>query len=201
MKLFVNILVLGVICLILVGCSGREAGEVSGSFGDAESLSSSEYYVSWLDGGTQYKVTEGKEYVKNEDGTYTLFGRTFIYMLEVESEVTDLGDTFSYVLLSNKSDVTYEEICNAQLGMNFDKEPEWVRIGWKKGGYTKNDDGTYTYHNNNYKYKKIITGKEQDSNMQSSYTILTNDENITYKEIADSEDEKKFVAISWLRYE
>lgn len=50
--------------------------------------------------------------------------------------------------------------------------------------YTTNDDGTYTYKDNIYKYKIEVSGIEGES--QAAFIILTNDEETSFEDISYS---------------
>jgi len=50
--------------------------------------------------------------------------------------------------------------------------------------YTTNDDGTYTYNNNIYKYKIEVSGIEGESRV--TFIILTNDEETSFEDISYS---------------
>ncbi len=195
-KLF-NTLIICVMCIAMVGCSSQDVSKVSQTMSEEESLLSGEYYISWGTSGTKYKVKEGEEYIENQDGTYTLCGKTFKYKLLIE---TDTDNDFSHILLSNTLDVTSKDIMNSALKPDYDKEPEWVTIGWTKDGYVENEDGTYTLGANTYKYKQVVSGSENDSKTVSSYRVLTNAPDVTYKEIANGNDEERFVAIDYWQY-
>ncbi len=68
--------------------------------------------------------------------------------------------------------------------------------------YATNDDGTYTYKNNIYKYKIEVSGIEGES--QVTFIVLTNDtetsfEDITYslKKAEFSTGVQEFVILGW----
>lgn len=68
--------------------------------------------------------------------------------------------------------------------------------------YTTNDDGTFTYKDNIYKYKIEVSGTEGDS--QITYIILTNNTETSFKDIAYSlktaeisTEEPEFVVLGW----
>lgn len=50
--------------------------------------------------------------------------------------------------------------------------------------YTTNDDGTYTYKNNIYKYKIEVSGVEGES--QATFIILTNDKETSFEDVSYS---------------
>ena len=50
--------------------------------------------------------------------------------------------------------------------------------------YTTNDDGTYTYRDNIYKYKIEVSGIEGES--QATFIILTNDDETSFEDVSYS---------------
>ena len=50
--------------------------------------------------------------------------------------------------------------------------------------YTTNDDGTYTYDDNIYKYKLEVSGIEGES--QVTFIVLTNDTETSFEDVAYS---------------
>lgn len=49
--------------------------------------------------------------------------------------------------------------------------------------YSSNKDGTYTCQGRTFLYKIVVKGKSQDAVKSMSYTVLTNNENLTYDDV------------------
>lgn len=52
--------------------------------------------------------------------------------------------------------------------------------------YTQNDDGTFSTADYTYKYRILLTGRLPKAAVDSSYTVLTNNANVTFDEVAQS---------------
>lgn len=50
--------------------------------------------------------------------------------------------------------------------------------------YITTENGMYLYKGTLYKYKKVLTGKTRDAFFRLQYTVLTNDEDITFEQVA-----------------
>lgn len=68
--------------------------------------------------------------------------------------------------------------------------------------YATNDDGTYTYKDNSYKYKMEVSGMEGES--QVTFTILTNDEETNFEDVSyslkkaeTSTEIPEFIVLGW----
>ncbi len=49
--------------------------------------------------------------------------------------------------------------------------------------YTVNEDGTYTYRGVIYNYKLTLTGKPESAACPMTYTVLTNNKELTFDEV------------------
>lgn len=82
---------------------------------------------------------------------------------------------------------------------NSEKEPKFEELDIN---YTTNDDGTYTYKDNIYKYKIEVSGNEGES--PNTFSILTNNKETTFKDISSNMKKAdvstgipKFVILGW----
>ncbi|MBQ4282748.1 MAG: hypothetical protein IJB96_02335 [Lachnospira sp.] len=137
-------------------------------------------------------VTKGRNttYTINDDGTYTCLGKNFKYKLWLEN----VGDSIGYIVLSNKPDVTKEDIDKLMTSSTLNQEPEYICIGYDLGvKYTVNADGTYTYDGKTYKYKRELVSKG-GTDIDIS-TVLTNNIDITYEDVAAGIGSADYVVI------
>lgn len=79
-------------------------------------------------------------------------------------------------------------VCGVCLLTNRPKESYELEKSYEQAmvPYKKNSDGTWSADGYNYKYRKVLQGREKNAAEDTIFVVLTNDRNVTFKEVSES---------------
>lgn len=113
----------------------------------------------------------------------------------------DMNKNFFFVLIITLLGIVILYGCSSSSDKDSKVEGEDTYVELDVD-YTMNDDGTYTYDNNIYKYKIEVSGTE--ANQTVTYVILTNDKETDFDEVSYSfrkaevsTGKPEFVVLGW----
>lgn len=86
---------------------------------------------------------------------------------------------FIFVLISMSTLYGYESFSKEESTIKTESTYEELDVD-----YTTNDDGTYTYKDNIYKYKMEVSGMEGESKV--TFIILTNEKETNFEDVSYS---------------
>lgn len=178
------------ICTAVLGCGNKE----SNTFTDSNPSTTTNEIV-------EYQSIEDCVFTYMTDGTYNYDNYTFKYKLWIVSKNKDGKPIGSYVALSNKPEVTDDEIERLMIDSQLHAIDE---IGYVVPGiYAARTDinidenGRFIYNNKKYKDIMEISVTDKETGNKTLYSILTNDTKISYVDLIpeNNVNTDKFVII------
>ncbi len=189
-KRFCLLLYITILCVLMLGCGNKDNNQETTN---NESTNTNEI--------VEYQSIENCVFAYMTDGTYNYDNYTFKYKLWIVSKNKDGKPIGSYVALSNKPEVTDDEIERLMIDSQLHTIDE---IGYVVPGiYAARTDinidenGRFIYNNKKYKDIMEISVTDKETGNKTLYSILTNDTKISYVDLIpeNNVNTDKFVII------
>ncbi len=189
-----GLLISGVLmCGLMLGCNNKQT---TAGNGNETTTAGAVYNI------VEYQSENDGPYALLDDGRYLVHGeRAFKYKLWVTQKTADGAITSSWVVLSDKPEVTYDEIEKQETSslLTTLDEAEFVVAGFYHARIecTVDNMGRFIYNGKAYKDVMELTATDKDTSKKTVYSVLTNDTNITLSDIVleSGHDIDKFVVV------